>query len=88
VESSEIDPLKVTKEGILKMASGWFTSEQKESLKKLESKAFLHKWQFTEILPRLSSQWQFIENDTKHNQDLQNKFSYLFSLFRVGKESN
>jgi len=88
VESSEIDPLKVTNEAISKLSSDWFTSEQKESLKKLENKVFLHKWQFTEILPQLSSQWQFIKNDRKHNQDLQNKLSYLFSLFRVEKEFN
>lgn len=88
MESSEIDPLEVTKEAISKLASDWFTSKQKEDLKKLENKIFLHKWQFTETLIQLSSQWRFIENDTKHNQDLQNKFSYLFSLFRVEKGSN
>ncbi len=86
MESSEIDTLKVTKEAISTTNSDWFTPEQKESLRKLQSVVFLHKWQLVETLAQLSSQWQFIENDRKHNQDLQNKLSYLFSLFRSEEE--
>lgn len=82
MESSEIDSLKVTKEAISKMNLDWFTSDQKKSLKKLESVVFLHKWQLAETLARLSTHWQFVEHDRKHNQDLQNKLSYIFNLFR------
>lgn len=86
MESSEIDTLKVTKELILKTDSNWFTPEQKKSLKNLENRIFLHKWQLVEALAKLSRQWQVIENDRKHNQDLHNKLSYLFNLFRSKKE--
>jgi PiT family inorganic phosphate transporter len=86
MESSEIDTLKVTTEAILKTDSNWFTPEQKKSLKNLENRIFLHKWQLVEALVKLSSQWQIIENDRKHNQDLQNKLSYLFNLFRSETE--
>jgi hypothetical protein len=47
---------------------------------------FVHKWQLAETLARLSPQWQFVENNKKQNQDLQNKLSYLYRLFRVETE--
>ena len=86
MESSEIDKLKVTGEAISKMDADWFTSEQKESIKKLEDVVFAHKWQLAETLARSSPQWQFVENNKKQNQDLQNKLSYLYRLFRVKTE--
>ena len=86
MESSEIDKLKVTGEAISKMDADWFTAEQKESIKKLPDVVFAHKWQLAETLARLSPQWQFVENNKKQNQDLQNKLSYLYRLFRVKTE--
>jgi PiT family inorganic phosphate transporter len=86
MESSEIDKLKASREAISKMDADWFTSEQKESIKKLEDVVFAHKWQLAETLARLSPQWQFVENNKKQNQDLQNKLSYLYRLFRVKTE--
>ena len=86
MESSEIDTLKVTKEGISKTDSDWFAPQQKESLEQLENTIFLHKWQLADALAEMSTQWQFIEHDRKHNQDLQNKLAYLYNLFRTEQE--
>lgn len=82
MSAAEIDELGVAGTAIARLNTGWFTGEQIESLKQLEGREFVHKWQLSEALAEQSPQWRSHENDRDFNRDLQNKLSHLYKVFR------
>ena len=59
----------------------WITDKQKEDLKKLEGRIFVHKWLLDEALGEISSYWRYRENDKKHNQEIKRKLSNIYEMF-------
>ncbi|MCD6165788.1 inorganic phosphate transporter [bacterium] len=82
VTSAEICKMKITEDKIAKINTGWITLEQKDVLKKLIGRCFVHKWMLDEALAKESPHWRPKENDRSYNNDLKNKLSYLYDLFQ------
>jgi PiT family inorganic phosphate transporter len=82
--SAEIDPMEITAEKLETISSDpdWITIKEKNDLKKLVGREFKHKWQLNEALAEISPEWRPIENETKHNERLQNKLSHVYDKFR------
>lgn len=80
--SSEIDPMKITKEGIKRLKKSWITEKQKRILIELEGSEFSNRWMLDEALSKLSPEWRSKNKDKKYNTDLRNKQDYIHNLFR------
>lgn len=81
-ETFKIDLLKIDS----KIDKRWFTIGQIETLKKLEGKIYNYRWQLTNVLGKLSYEWQYRE-DTKLNKslnkELAQKYETVFEIFRM-----
>jgi len=82
--SAEINEVKITAGGIYAVSVGnhWITEKQKDDLKNLEGRTFRHKWLLHDALVEISSYWQYMGNDKKHNEEIRHKLSHIYELFR------
>jgi inorganic phosphate transporter, PiT family len=83
--SAEIDQIKVTAGAInnVTVEKHWINKKQKDDLLKLEGHSFRHRWMLQNALVEISPYWQYRKDDKRHNEEVRQKLSQLYELFRV-----
>lgn len=83
IKSSEVSEITVNKESVARIKTGWITASQKKAVEKMDGRVFTHNWQLEEVLAEASPEWRFRKNDKKYNEDLINKLTFIYKLFRL-----
>jgi len=81
LSASKINEMEITMDKLNSIDPDWITEEQKKVIEKLCGQKFMHQWQIAEALGHSSPLWQFCDGDEKFNQNLNRKFSYVYSIF-------
>jgi len=89
VELSELRDITV-ETGLIKfeISEGWFTSDQAESLSKLDGRSFKYSWELRDELELSGADWR-LKKDTpegRHiNRNINSKLDYLYKKFWVSR---
>ncbi len=81
MKAAEVDKMEVSTEA-LKDISHPISEEQKNALEKLDSRAFIHRWQLDDQLAQLSPAFRQGESEEK-NAQIQNVLQELYRKFRI-----
>jgi len=81
LSASKINEMEITMDKLNSIDPDWISEEQKKVIEKLCGQKFMHQWQIAEALGHSSPLWQFCDGDEKFNQNLNRKFSYVYSIF-------
>ncbi len=89
VELSELKTITVNTDIIeYEINQGWFTSEQAESLKKLNGKSFVYSWELREELEAATQDWRLKKEtpEGRHiNKNINSRLDYIYKKFWISK---
>ena len=86
--SAELMKIKITTDRInaISFAKRLINAKQIDNLKQLEGRTFNHKWLLYDALVEISPSWQYLGNDKRQNDEVRQKLSYIYELFRVNNQ--
>ncbi len=81
LSASRLHQMEITADKIASIDSDYISDAHKKAIAELRGQKYMHQWQLGNALEFNSPFWRFHEGDKKFNKNLNQKYSYIYSLF-------
>lgn len=88
IESAKVDPIRIKGSIIDTIGDRQLSPTQKQALKSLTGRSFIHPWRLGEALAGISPAWRPMPGDDASKKALDGKRAYLTNLFRAKNKAN
>ncbi len=88
IESAKVDPIRIKGSVIDAIGDSQLSPPQKQALKSLTGRSFIHPWSLSEALAEISPAWRPAPGDDASKKELDRKLAYLTNLFRAKNKAD
>jgi len=88
IESAKVDPIRIKGSVIDAIGDSQLSPPQKQALKSLTGRSFIHPWSLSEALAEISPAWRPAPGDDASKKELDRKIAYLTNLFRAKNKAD
>jgi inorganic phosphate transporter, PiT family len=88
IESAKVDPIRIKGSIIDTIGDRQLSPAQKQALKSLEGRSYIHPWRLGETLAEISPAWRPVPGNDTRKKELDGKRAYLTNLFRARNQAD
>lgn len=82
MQLAEMDPIRITGEGIQMIDRNYLTPEEIQAVEELSGQAFTHRWRLAEVLAEQSPAWRRRTESAESEAERMRRMKYLFDVLR------